>query len=71
MAAWIGGTIGLALLAATWIAAVLPARAQVAMASHSATARATAGAGAAARAARLREGARAWIAGAGLYLRQP
>ena len=71
MAARIGGTIGLALLATTWIAAALPARAQAVAASRPATARAAAGAEDAARATRLREGARAWIADAGAHQRRP
>ena len=69
MAARIGGTIGLALLAATWITAALPARAQAA--ARLATARTATAAEDTARAARLRDGARAWIARADAHQRRP
>lgn len=66
MAARIGSTIGLALLAATWIVAALPGRVRATPASRPAAAKS----GEAARAARLRAGARAWIQGAAAHQRR-
>lgn len=69
MPARIGTTIGLALLAATWIGAVQPARAAATQVRREAIAPAKAEEEAE-RAARLRADARRWIARAAAYHRR-
>jgi len=78
MTARLGGTLGLALLAAGWIGAAQPGRVPVASGARPAAARpaaagpqaAGAQAAEATAAARLRAGAREWILRAGAYQRR-